>query len=252
MLSQLNKHIRDSHIVFQEAEHIYHVNGKQHMSVTTLIHQFFPHFNADKVITNMMRSPKFKFGPYAGMTPQAIKDKWENEKNIASSLGTSLHKDIELYINGETPSEPNRIEFKYFLDFWFDVVYGRLKPYRTEWMIYSKDGVAGSIDCVLVDDDGDLVLIDWKRSKEIKMSNTYERGYGPFRNLDNCNYNHYTLQLNIYRHILETEYNHTVIGMFNVILHPNNDSYVIFDINRMDMNNYWSDMIQKASCEEKK
>jgi ATP-dependent exoDNAse (exonuclease V) beta subunit len=235
MLSQLNSNSKDKDISFIEEGHVYNVNGKVFISVTTVIHKFFPHFNADKVIYNMMRNPKFKTGPYAKMTPTQIKDKWEHDREEAANLGTLMHNDIELFINGETPKNPDSVEFKYFMEFYHEVIEGNYKPYRTEWMIYSSNGIAGSIDCVLINEYNELILLDWKRSKEIKMSNPYEKGIGPFKNLDNCNYNHYTLQLNIYRHILETEYNQTVIAMFNVVLHPNNDSYILYQIDRLDI-----------------
>lgn len=234
MLSTLNSHPKDEAISFVEEGHFYHVNDKSFISVTTVIHKFFPHFDADKIIGKMMKSPKFNKGPYAGMTPEKIKAKWEHDRDEAANLGTLMHHDIELFLNGESPKNPNSIEFKYFMDFYHEVIEGKYTPYRTEWMIYSKDGIAGSIDCVITNEHQELILLDWKRSKEIKMDNPFEKGTGPFKYLDNCNYNHYTLQLNIYRHILETEYNKKVIAMFNVVLHPNNDSYLLYQIDRVE------------------
>lgn len=244
MLSCKNPHPKDEHIIFEEEGHIYHVNNKVYVSVTTVIHKFFPEFNANLIISKMMASSKFNTGPYAGMTPQQIKDQWEQNRVEAANSGTLMHLDIESFLNGEEVKNPNTVEFKYFMDFYHEVIEGKYIPYRTEWMIYSKDGVAGSIDCVLVNEHGELILLDWKRSKEIKMTNPYEKGIGPFKYLDNCNYNHYTLQLNIYRHILETEYNKTVIAMFNVVLHPNNDSYLLYQIEEIKISDkVWQQLI---------
>ena len=42
-----------------------------------------------------------------------------------------------------------------------------LTAYRTEWMILGKDEwLAGSIDFVAQGQHGELILIDWKRSKD--------------------------------------------------------------------------------------
>ena len=47
-LNRLNPHLRDSRITFDESTHIYAIDGSSEkvMSVTTLIHTYFPHFNA--------------------------------------------------------------------------------------------------------------------------------------------------------------------------------------------------------------
>ena len=51
-LEEQNKHLRDSRISFDEPTHSYTIDGSKNgiMSVTTLIHQYFPHFNAKEVI----------------------------------------------------------------------------------------------------------------------------------------------------------------------------------------------------------
>jgi catalase len=64
------------------------------------------------------------------------------------------------------------------------------------------------------------MIVDWKRSKEIKKTNRWQHGKSIFQHLEDCNYIHYTLQLNIYRHILETKYNKKIIDMFLVVCHP--------------------------------
>lgn len=57
MLAEKNKHIRDTCISFEETGHVYALtkdNSEIHpISVTTLIHKFFPEFNADKIIDIM-------------------------------------------------------------------------------------------------------------------------------------------------------------------------------------------------------
>ena len=55
-LENKNKHPRDKHIVFDEGPHIYTIDGdSDYMSVTTWNHSHFAHFDADKIITKMMR-----------------------------------------------------------------------------------------------------------------------------------------------------------------------------------------------------
>ena len=50
------------------------------------------------------------------------------------------------------------------------------------------------------------------------------------QHLPNTKYWGYALQLNVYRHILETQYGKTVIGLFLVGLHPDLDGYQLEDV----------------------
>jgi ATP-dependent exoDNAse (exonuclease V) beta subunit len=246
-LSRINHHLRDDNITFKDENHEYTIIGmkKKPISVTTLIHRFFPEFNADNVITKMMSSSQWTQSQYFGLTRESIKEEWDISGKNASRLGTIMHKSIEQYLNNETVDDPNSKEFSMFLEFWRDIkkIYPTLTLYRTEWLIWHEYGIAGSIDCVISDSNGDFIIIDWKRSKEIKEENKYEKGYGPFSNFDNCNYWHYTLQLNFYRHIIETRYNKPVIYMMLVVLHPNQSSYKCYPIQRIDLSDIWHSLI---------
>ncbi|HSW76657.1 MAG TPA: PD-(D/E)XK nuclease family protein [Candidatus Saccharimonadales bacterium] len=255
ILADVHRHTRDQYIQFYEEGHKYdllHPTTKQLLnpiSVTTLIHRYFPDFDADGVIDKMMLSRNWTSSKYFGLTKDRIKEKWERDKNNAAGLGTMMHAMIEYYLNGIDVIKLNHIcttiEYRYFLKFWSDFKsqYPTFYPYRTEFLIFDEqfkpNGLAGSIDCLLKDDDGHFIILDWKRSKEIKTSNYFEKGYKPLHFLDHCNYNHYSLQLNIYRHILETKYHMNVIYMMLVILHPNNDGYKCIPINHINLTYLW-------------
>jgi ATP-dependent exoDNAse (exonuclease V) beta subunit len=160
------------------------------------------------------------------MMPQEILDCWEDKGKEASRLGTILHQNIERFYLGEDVKDKSK-EFSHFLE--FQKKNESLKPYRTEWMVYDEDlELAGSIDMTFID-NGKLMLFDWKRSKEIKDASR-ENGYYPISHLCNANYWHYSLQLNIYKAILEKNYGFEVKDMALVVLHPNNDSYQQIDV----------------------
>ena len=79
-------------------------------------------------------------------------------------------------------------------------------PYRTEWMIYDTDyKLAGSIDMVYKNKDGSLNIYDWKRSKEITTINRWNQfSTTPcIAELPDSNFWHYSLQLNIYKRIIQ-------------------------------------------------
>lgn len=240
-LARRNKHPRDANIVFDEPTHIYTVNGssKGIVSITTFLHHFFPHFDADKVITNMMKSPKWPQSKWYGMTREEIRNAWTNNGREASEAGTATHLAVEMAMNDAwdvvSASAKESIEWKYFLLFW-DKYKETLEPYRTEWEVWDADlKLAGSIDMVFRNrKDGTYAIYDWKRSKEIKMENSFGTGFGPCSHLPDCNYWHYTLQLNMYRYILEKNYGVKISEMALVILHPNNKSFKRIVLNRLE------------------
>lgn len=232
MLSVKNTHARDSRIEFFEEGHVYELDGKADcVSTTTYIHSFFDEFDADKVSKKLVKKYSHIEGhKYYGMTEEDIKRSWES--NNAAAEGTKLHADIENHING-VGTDNESVEFGYFLKFMSDNP--QYKPYRTEWVIFDDVmKISGSIDIVFEGSAKDgVVLGDWKRSKEIRFSNGFARGKHGLEHVEDCNFNHYCLQLNVYRHILEKYYGKTVEEMFLVVLHPNNDGYLKLIVPRM-------------------
>lgn len=129
-------------------------------------------------------------------------------------------------------------EFKQFIEF-YNHTRNELFPYRTELIMFDEDyKLAGSIDMLFKDVDGNILIYDWKRSKEFKYKNYYRndssRGLGRMNQYHNCNIVHYSIQLNLYRCILETKYGETVKGMSLIRLHPNITHYDKYDADWMD------------------
>ena len=223
-LAELNRHERDEFITFEEGPHIYTVCGERgtYTSVTTWNHRHFDHFDADGIISNILRSrrmsdPTYK---YYGMSAKQIKDSWDKNRDSAASAGTNMHYDIECYFN-RAPNENTSLEYEYFMRFVRD--FPELKPYRTEWMVYYEEyKISGSIDMIFENPDGTLQIYDWKRCKEIE----YDSNFGKYAktpciaHLPDTNFWHYSLQLNMYKVILEHKYGKKITGMYLICLHP--------------------------------
>ena len=224
-LAKLNAHPRDEFITFEEGPHIYTVHGEQgYTSVTTWNHHHFAEFDSEKIIGNIMKSRKMKDPSYKyyGMTAADIKADWDKNRDEASSAGTRMHYDIECYYNG-LDVENASVEFSYFKRFVED--FPDLKPYRTEWMVYYEElKLSGSIDMIFENPDGTLLIYDWKRSKEIVYETPFNQvSTTPcISHLPDTNFWHYSLQLNMYKVILEHKYGKKVVGLFLVRLHPDN------------------------------
>jgi hypothetical protein len=248
ILSEKNAHVRDSNIQFFEEGHQYIILTEpdvKYTSVTTWVHSHFPKFDADKVISSMMKGKGWKEGhKYWGMNEEQIKSQWNSNKDNVSLAGTHLHYDIECFNNNNIINYPytnkelyenyimdniesqksKSIEWNYYINFIKD--FSHLKPYRTEWIIYNEDvKISGSIDMVYENPDGSLSIYDWKRCRNITRINTFNRfALSPeICHLPDSNFWLYALQLNIYKYILEKKYDKKIQGLFLVQLHPENE-----------------------------
>jgi hypothetical protein len=95
-------------------------------------------------------------------------------------------------------------------------------------LVYDEDiKITGSIDMLYRKKNGEYAIFDWKRSKEIMYEGFRKKKshVSCIRHLDDCNFWHYSLQLNIYRRILQKNYGLVVTDLRLVILHPNNTDY---------------------------
>lgn len=229
-LADVNRHERDGRITFEDEGHKYFIDGALassdgYVSTTTLVHKLFPAFDADNVITKMRASRNWENSKYYGLTDDEIKGMWDKNRTRAASAGTSMHHNLELCCNG-LPHDTTSKEFEMFRRFSGD--HPDLKPYRSEWLIFDEASkITGSVDMIYVSGEGDFVLCDFKRSKEIKFSNRWQSGCSPATaGLDDCNFNHYSLQLGVYKAILEKNYGIRIAESFLLVLHPDQDSYL--------------------------
>jgi len=268
-LARKNPHERDANITFEPIAHKYTICGTicgghhSYISVTTWLHSHFEPFDADAIIARMMTSSKWSASPYYGKTCEEIKMGWEKNRDEAASAGTKLHYEIEMFHNGAIalavadqgavppaiisstkitggtaplPATASAIAYAYFMNY-VTTHAAHFVPYRTEWMVYDEEvRIAGSIDMVYEDPvgDGSLMIYDWKRTKEIKKTD----GFNKFatteciNHLPDTNFWHYALQLNIYKAIVERNYGKKVTTLMLVCLHPDNKNkdYLLFKV----------------------
>ena len=202
-MMKTKKPIVDNQISLIEETHQYVLEtypGMNFQSVTTVVGSFFEPFDAKKIATNLCDThPKYK-----NIKPEQLIHEWQ----AASNHGSKVHKEIELSIKENlTPSEPKATAALKWLDKYckksdIDIF--------TEIIVYSKKlKIAGTIDILAYDKTDDVYeIIDWKTSKKIKTrSFKNKRGNHPVTaTIMDCNFNHYALQLSMYRYLLENHY----------------------------------------------
>ena len=232
-LSKKNFYKRDKNLIFDKEKHIYHVKRRkeEYLSVTTLVKKIFPEFDTDAVIECLIKNNK----NYIGKDKETIKKEWEKNGKIAAEAGTRLHYNIELY-NNNCGVDDNSIEFKHYLNFLRD--HPELEPYRTEWQIYDNDyKIAGTIDMVYKNkNNGKYYIYDWKRVKQLKLKcfKMEDTALYPFNNIPNTNSYHYFIQLNLYKTLLEKNYDIKIEGLFLCQLYPSRKSYNVVESPNME------------------
>lgn len=224
--NDLNAHPRDSRIHFNQEAHSYYVDcgdGTQLPcdSVTTVVDDLFEKFDVDYWAAR-------KATP--GHSAEDIKKEWAEKGRQARDLGTVMHDRIERHYLGHEP-EPEALAdpaFRNFMEFTRRV---SLRPYRSEWRIYSeKYRIAGTLD-FLAFDGSRFEIYDWKRSSKIVAFDgtpiTADRfgktAHAPVGHVPDTTFHHYALQLSLYRYILETEYRIRVADGHLGTFHPDYD-----------------------------
>ena len=248
----MDNRYNDIFLYFEEQAHKYtDTLGNEYRSVTTLIGDYYPHFDADYWAHKKAREQ--------GKSEKAIKAEWERIKTEACERGTKTHNGLEdaikdvskfksaiQYLNdihsgrvvtvADIPNlipQPLNIEkFKEETNNKYPEIY-RVFDFYTQkgYVIYSEIGaflpdylVSGTID-ILCDRPSDFVILDWKTNRDgLKFESGYykkdkstvpnqltdqwvhkiEMMLPPLSHLENCNGEHYTMQLSIYALMVET------------------------------------------------
>ena len=134
-------------------------------------------------------------------------------------MGRRMHSYFEQYYNwveGDPPpflaDDPDVLD--QFQQFARMTTKNGLIPYRTEMMVFSdKYPIAGTVDIIFKDKD-EYHLYDWKRGSSVNDTTT-EHGTGRFEGINASNLMKYSLQMHLYKKILE-EYGITIKTMMIV------------------------------------
>lgn len=201
-------------IVFDPTNHSYRSIDDENInwiSVTTLISHFKKPFDAKKIAEKVSKK---KTSKWYGIDPTIIQQIWTNEADRSTTLGTWYHNQREddlcslasIEREGVTVPVFKPSEFKDGLKI---APVQKLEPgVYPEHMVYLRSaGICGQSDLVEVV-NGKVNIIDYKTNKEIKKESFVnfegksEKMNPPVDGLDDCNFNHYALQLSIYMYII--------------------------------------------------
>lgn len=209
-------HCRDGLISFDPVRHVYSFEGQEFESVTTVVESCFEKFDA-----------KYWAAIKRPEDPDSLIKEWEEKGREARELGTLMHDRIErFYLN--QPIEAEAATDRTFAHFRRFAAEKPLTPYRTEWRIFSERyRIAGTLDFLAVDRNGRFSIYDWKRSTKVvdRFGYIIDKCFGktaarPLQSLPDTTFNHYALQVSIYRFILSLHYGIEVDDAFLGVFHP--------------------------------
>ena len=143
-----------------------------------------------------------------------------------------MHEAIQRFLtNGQFNVKENK-ELKLFKKFYNECILSKnLKFFEAEKQIaLPQHNIAGTVDALFQKDNGDFVMVDWKRSTHLIIDGYpkkygFGRGLSVLSHLDNSSYYKYEMQQSFYKYILEKEYNIHISSMILTVLHPQYDNY---------------------------
>lgn len=218
-------------IEFEAKWHSYYVNGKKYTSATTLLKDFFPAFDRDTISE--------RYAKKHGMSQQEVINMWEKKGETSRDFGNLIHEYVDRKLKNLPTIQPiDERQKSYFksIDECLDKLFEKYELIESEKIIFSVTyKLSGTVDLVLRNKlTGEIVLLDWKTSEKITTYNAWgEHGLHCLTHLDNCNYTHYALQLNLYRKILEVEKYYDVPRIGMGILHVTTPNTIPYKINKM-------------------
>lgn len=221
-----NAHARDERLAFDGPSHTYVADGVVACrSVTSVVGGAFPAFEPQAALATMKRGARWRAGthPMYGKDDAAIVAEWNAKGTEAAAAGTAMHLLIERLLN--VPAlDASTAEFPEvasgFPAFQANAHAQGWKIFRTEWPLFDKRArLAGTVDAVFVNAAGQAWICDWKRTPAIPFDSPYQTALPPLAHLPDCKGVRYSLQLNLYRHMLETQYDMAVAKMTIVAFH---------------------------------
>ena len=233
---------QDNDIEFFAKEHIYvYKKFIQLKAVSDIISMFFRKFDSI--------GWSYKKALENGISQRCQLEQWDCKGVESREVGTYLHEQIHKYLVRENPDFTYHFQYNgeevhvdKMVDISTEYIYFKkflneenVVPFRTEWQIFDPVlRIAGTIDFLGRNGNG-FDLYDWKRSDKIdKYATVWNHGINGLESVPDTRYYHYCLQLNMYKYILENNYNIAINKMYLVVLHPTYNAYQKIEVPSME------------------
>lgn len=201
-------------VIFKPENHSYHSLDPNEridwLGVTSFVGLFKQKFDP---VAQSIKSSKNKKSKWYGMDPKDIQEHWAKGTDKAVTNGSLYHDERESDILEVTTLQRAGVSIPVIRPIYMDGIKQAPVQRLTEGIypehfVYLKSaGLCGQSDRVEVVKDI-IDVIDYKTNKEIKKTSFVnwegisQKMLGPCAHLDDCNFNHYALQLSTYLYIM--------------------------------------------------
>jgi len=192
-------------IVFEEESHVYKLESdptKKFISGTTFLHQFVHPFDKERISQSYSKKHK--------LNQEDVLKQWDDKARISRENGTRVHATLEALFLGEKvmickDNEKVAAMQKSGIKL-FDQLQRMYKLIEAEKIVADlNNNIAGMVDLIGIKPDGTVVILDYKTNEKISFENQWQTLKLPVNHLQDTNFNQYSLQLNLYQNIMDSQ-----------------------------------------------
>ena len=181
----------------------------------------------------------------------SMRESWRYKARLGTTKGTITHKYLEDLWSGKVTTYNADLSFikdqELFeeslgkmitnAESFYDDFSKKYLPIKLELVLgHDKYKIAGQCDALFYDMEHDeYVLCDYKTDKKFEQSNRFQRFKKPLEQYEECEYNKYSIQLSMYKKIIEDNSDIKISEMIIVWLNDKLDNYKLFYMPYIDI-----------------
>jgi hypothetical protein len=206
-------------LTFVPETHEYFKDGEKFTCVSDITHIYKP-ITSEQMAENCVNRWKSEMNPsykYYGMTKEEILEQWNAKAKVSCDFGTGVHafgeamfyyysgqmdilpEDLRNHFKDGKPNPTNKHEAA-VVKFWEELP-ANMHPVLCETKVFNEIGTkyAGTFDLLFMDDDGELLIYDYKTNEDLFKCFNGSRLLKPFDMYNDMSIVYYMLQLNLYQ-----------------------------------------------------
>lgn len=245
-----------NNVTFYDEPHKYYVNNNELISVTTLIHKYQEEF--DGKYWSEYKGSQFN------LKPSEILRAWNFINKKGTIKGSAIHDYAENLFQNKKYEYPKQLilnEFgfdpilaeynitKKHVDNFYNDVQGKLIPIRTEFVLYDEEThIGGMLDILFYNvKTSEFQIWDWKTNKDLTLECKSRHLKDELYMLEESDLEIYSLQLELYKQIIEKNTPIKLGKSYLVWFSHNNDNYKIIETKNRE---YYVNQILNKRMEE--
>lgn len=225
-------------VTFHDEPHKYYVGGQQLVSVTTIIHKYQEEFQED--YWSDYKADEYK------LTQKEVLRAWEFINKKGTIKGSAIHDYAENIFQNKVFPYPKELIYNEFgfdpvlleynitkkhVDKFYTDAHDKLIPIRTEMVVYDKESlIGGMLDILFYNIKAkEFQIWDWKTNKKFDKVMKSRHFHDELYMLEDSDLEIYSLQLAMYKLIIEKNTGIKLGKSYVVWFSHNNDNYEIIE-----------------------